>query len=73
MQEWSFRRVGLGLSLVMITLTLVRWGSISGTWNRSEALRSAIHQSSTARRSGGSMRSQSHGTDAREECWVWHC
>jgi hypothetical protein len=40
----KYCRFGLGLSLVTKTLTLVGWGSISGTWNRSE-LRPAIHQS----------------------------
>jgi hypothetical protein len=32
MQEWSFRRVKLGLSLVTIALTLVGLGLYIGNW-----------------------------------------
>lgn len=71
MQEWSFQGVGLGLSLVTVVLTILGLGSVSGTWNRSEALRLAMHQSSTSLFGGrNAMRSPSHGRGVREECCV---
>jgi len=70
--SFRFWGVGLGLLLVMIALSLVGLGlSISGTWNRSEALHPAIHQSSTALWvSRNVMVSEDHGRGVREECCV---
>jgi len=54
--------------MATIAVTLVGLGVEIRNWNRTEVLRSAIHQSSTNLWVGRTQCVQSHEPDVREEC-----